>query len=179
MGKKIYNHLFPVPAREKKTPFTSSLCFPPASAPSAELYFVIHVTLRLGAVNTLAFISYTTPPPPPFTTVKTCGAKKIIYGCLCPFQSSSGPGLPGECRWAHIFGLADLTRGRAPAEFFKPLFTKKKEKWTPELLIAGFFYERLNSRLKAFFAVIAHGERFTWQRICNRFLWGPCERFMW
>lgn len=100
MGKEIYNHLFPVPAREKKTPpLTSSLCFPPASAPSADkLYFVIHVTLRLEAVNTLAFISYAVPATPPFTTVKTCGAKKIIYGCLCPFQSSSSPALPGECR---------------------------------------------------------------------------------
>lgn len=53
--------------KKKKTPLTTSLCFPPASAPSADkLYFVIHVTLRLGAVNTLAFISYTVFSPHPF-----------------------------------------------------------------------------------------------------------------
>lgn len=66
--------------------------------------------LETWSVNTLAFISYTvflffpsfflslSRPPLPFTTVKTCGVKKIIYGCLCPFQSSSSPALPGECR---------------------------------------------------------------------------------
>lgn len=37
------------------------------------------------------------------TVAKTCGATRIIYGLLCPFQSSSSPALSGECRRAHLF----------------------------------------------------------------------------
>lgn len=90
-------------------------------------------------------------PPSPFTTVKTCGAKKIIYGCLCPFQSSSGPALPGECRWAHIFGLADLTRGEPQKNFLNPCSQK-----TPGLLNTCVLLEaKLSFEALFFFAVIA------------------------